>query len=105
MNAKDMTRDQLIDWLAPRIVARRRQLAAEVSGRKAPPFYMLNVGHPAIAPLYAAYLKHGLDGTPVSAPPGDEQRTRFELTLLTTSALYRMAGDYKDDAPAAPTRY
>lgn len=84
-----MTRQQLIDALAPLVLADRRTEAAERP--RSTPYYFLNINHPVLRRYYLDYLaKIG-----EVAPPGDETRTRFELAMLHPAALNSLAEHYK----------
>lgn len=71
-----------LDDLARAIVAERTQAARK---RRKAPYYILNLTHPALKELYEKYK--AARGIPRHFPPGDIERTRFELSLLSAQTL------------------
>lgn len=63
--------------LAAHILEERRRLAKK---RPGVPYYMLNIGHPAVE---VAYAKWRAAQGPHGCPPGDEERTMFELSMMS----------------------
>lgn len=57
----------------------------ERAARNKEPWYMLNIAHPVIEPLYARWrLRHKI---PMHYPPSDHERMMFELDLLNSGTL------------------
>lgn len=68
------------DELIFRILEERRRFARQKPGV---PYYMVNIGHPAVASIYAKWrARQG----PAGCPPGDEERTAFELEMMSPAA-------------------
>lgn len=98
------TRRELIDRLAPLVWQERQQeaerwAAAHTASR--PPWYFLNVNHPVIKRLYLRYLRSSLNGTPLTSPPGDMDRIKFELAMLHPAVLRQLAEEYRLEAQSA----
>lgn len=77
--------------------ARLRALAQRLAqirraGVSTAPWYMVNIGHPAVMPLYEAWLRGRRGQEPALAygPPGDAARLEFELGLLSEETLRRL---------------
>lgn len=86
----------LIEALAPLVWEERCQEAQQTASRhQTTPWYFLNINHPVIKQLYMQYLKHSLNGTRLTSPPGDLDRVRFELSLLHPAVLRRLAERYR----------
>ena len=73
--------------LADRILAARQR---EVGHNPKVPYYFLNIAHPALRPLYAAWK-------PTTAPPSDRERLVWELKQLNADALKKIAEKFKED--------
>lgn len=80
-----MTNAQLVD-----LVLEERQRMAKK--RPGVPYYMLNVQHPAVAVMYA---KWRAEQGPHGCPPGDRERTLFELDMMAPAAR-RLLEDHFD---------
>lgn len=89
-----MTPDRRADLekLAALIVDDRRAAAAQ--NRKLP-FYMLNVGHPLVLRMYTAWRTAA---AAQNTPPGDIERTAWELSLLSDQALEAIKKQYNMEA-------
>lgn len=83
-------RKERIERLVPLVLEDRRQpVPDERSGLI--PWYFINVNHPAISPIYGAWMAKQGHRT----APSDMERTRFELSLLSNGALKYMEERYK----------
>lgn len=71
-----------LDDLARAIVSERTQAARK---RRKTPYYIINLTHPALKELYEKYK--AARGIPHQFPPGDIERTRFELSLLSDETI------------------
>lgn len=97
-----MTRSEYIDWLANAIVEQsRRELAGKSLDYKlSHTYYILNIQHHAIYGMYsnmkAKKAMHPQD------PPGDAERLRWELGLLTNAALMEIGKYYTDGKKVFP---
>lgn len=98
------SRLELIEQLAPLIWQERQREAeyyASLHSRQRPPWYFLNVNHPVIKRLYLRYLRSSLNGTPLTSPPGDLDRIKFELAMLHPAVLRQLAEEYRLEAQSA----
>lgn len=98
------SRRELIERLAPLIWQERQREAAHYAALHKvtrPPYYFLNVNHPTIKRLYLRYLQKSLDGSALTAPVGDLDRVKFELSLLHPAVLRLLAQEY--DHPPTDT--
>ena len=70
--------------LAGRILEERKRRAQRQTNRKEqPPYYMLNIGHPAVAAVYSEWRSKK---APHGCPPSDLERTLFELDMMSPLA-------------------
>ena len=85
-------RRERIERLVPLVLEDRRQpVPNDRSGLI--PWYFINVNHPAINPIYGAWMaKQGHHRA-----PSDVERTRFELSLLSNGALKYMEERYRKE--------
>lgn len=72
--------------LADRILAEREKV---VKHNPKTPYYFLNIAHPALRGIYAAWK-------PVTSPPSDKERLIWELKLLNAEALKAIAENFKN---------
>ena len=91
-----MTRSEYIDWLASAIVEQsRRELAGKsLDCKLSHTYYILNIQHHAIYGMYNS-MKAKKAMHPADAP-GDMDRLRWELGLLSDDALREMARYYPE---------
>lgn len=69
--------------LAARVYEARGKAAARAQRLRTPPppYYMMNLNHPVVRALYDAWK--AARGIWPQDPPGDAERTEFELSLLS----------------------
>lgn len=84
-----MTREEMITAVAREVLADRRK-QAEHDPRHTP-YYLMNISHPVLRRYYLAWLTKMDEST----PPGDEARTRFEVSMLHPAVLKSIAEDYR----------
>lgn len=84
-------RAALIERMAPLVLEDRRNVTDRKTTQA--PWYFININHPAMRPFYEAWI-HARE---TRIPPGDIERTQFELSLLTNKALAFMAKEYKKE--------
>lgn len=89
MADKEKPRPGSLDWLADCILADRARAAEKSDGRR-PPWYMLNVNHPAVLAMLDQYrqahgLRHALS---------DRERTVWEIKMLHPKARAALMAYY-----------
>ena len=72
--------------LADRILAEREKV---VKHNPRTPYYFLNIAHPALRGIYAAWK-------PTTSPPSDKERLIRELKLLNAETLKEIAENFKN---------
>lgn len=81
MKGPAMATKKELHQLAVAIVRRQRE---ELQRNNKAPYYMLNIGHPALRELWKQYRAHA---APAICPVSDAERIAWELSLLNDEAL------------------
>ena len=72
------------EMLAERILEERKRRAQRRTNRREhPAYYMMNIDHPAVAAIYSEWRSKK---APHGCPPGDLERTLFELDMMSPLA-------------------
>ena len=87
---KDPVRARRIAVLAPLVLA-DRNADAESRRRDGQPWYFININHPSMRLFYDRWM----ESRKTKIPPGDIERTQFELSLLSNAALIYMETNYR----------